>query len=103
MKYLQDGVADAGTWTRASFGGRQDVLEEAVGLCRRTLATAKVKIGSMDVVSWLLARLDHDGVRARVLQQWGSTNTQHHAITRLFIMRRAIDNMAGGNMAPSQQ
>ena len=39
MKY---GVAEAGT--QASFGGHQDLLEEAVGLYRRTLATAKQKI-----------------------------------------------------------
>ena len=105
MKYLQDSVAEAGTWTRAFFGGHQDLLEEAVGLYRRTLATAKAKIGFMDVVPWLLAGLDHDGVRARVLQQWESTPpAQHHAITRLYLMRgtdlrRAIDDMAGGNMA----
>ena len=60
----------------------------------------------MDVVPWLFATLDHDGVRARVLQQWESTPpAQHHAITRLFLMpgtdlRRAIDDMAEGNMAP---
>ena len=105
-KCLQDGVAEAGTWTRASFGGHQDLLEEAVGLYRRTLATAKAKFGFMDVVPWLFAGLDHDGVRARNLQQRESTPpAQHHAITRLFLipatdLRRAIDDMAGGNMAP---
>ena len=31
MKYFQDGVVEAGMWTRASFGGHQDLLEEAVG------------------------------------------------------------------------
>ena len=105
-KCLQDGVAETGTWTRASFGGHQDLLEEAVGLYRRTLSTAKAKFGFMDVVPWLFARLDHYGVRARVFQQWESTPlAQHHAITRLFFipgtdLRRAIDDMAGGNMAP---
>ena len=100
MKYLQDGVAEAGTWTRASFGGHQDLLEEAVGLYRLTLATAKAKIGFMDVVPWLLARLDHDGVRACVLQPWELTPlAQHRAITRLFLtpgtdLRRTIDDMA---------
>ena len=105
MKYLQDSIAEAGTWIRAFFGGHQDLLEEAVGLYRRTLATAKAKIGFMDVVPWLLARLDHGGVRARVLQQRESTPlARHHAITRLYFMpgtdlRRAIDDMTGGNMA----
>ena len=32
MKHLQDGVVELGTWTRASFGGHQDLVEEAVGL-----------------------------------------------------------------------
>ena len=102
----RDDVAEAGTWTRASFGCHEDLLEEAVSLCRRTPTTAKAKIGFMDVVQWLLARLDHDGVRARVLRQWESTApAQHHAITRFFLMpgtdlRRTIDDMAGGNMAP---
>ena len=45
--------------------GHQDLLEEAVGLYCRTLATAKPKIGFMDVVPWLLARLDLDGTCSR--------------------------------------
>ena len=39
MKYLQDGVAEAGTWTRASVGGHQDLLKVSVGLPRRKSAS----------------------------------------------------------------
>ena len=73
MKYLQDGVAEAGTWTRASFGGHQDLLV-AVGLYRRTLATAKAKIGFMDVVPWLLARLDHRHLLLIAMPSRGSSS-----------------------------
>ena len=44
MKY---GVTEAGT--QASSGGHQDLLEEAVGLYRRALATAKQKTSA----SWM--------------------------------------------------
>ena len=104
MKYLQDGVAEAGTWTRTSFGGEQDLLEEAVGLYRRTVATAKEKSAS-----WMWCRdfSPDSTTMVRVLARFNRHLPQHHAITRLFFMlgkdlRRAVDDMAGCSMAPRQ-
>ena len=105
MKYLQDGVAEAGTWTRASFGGHQDWLEELSACTVGHWPQPRRKSAS-----WIWYRgFSPDSttmVYARVLQQWESTPpAQHHAITRLFLMpgtdlRRAIDDMAGGTIAP---
>ena len=89
------------------LGASDAFRKDALGVCRRSLAVAKDKLSFLEVVPYLFASLDREGVRGRVIQQWLSVPVDHHhPLTRAFMLpggpRDAIDRMNddGTGMSP---
>lgn len=111
VQILDAGLADANDWLVARFGGDVDLWREGQGVVRFTVALAKEKIGHLDKVPYLLARLSEPGIRDRCLEQFQrAAPSEHHRVTRWFVdpdhaqsLRQDIENMSadGSNMSPA--
>ena len=90
MSVLREGLAVANSWTVAQFDGALDLWRESQGGVRFAFVLGQEKIGYLDVIPHLLARLDCPGVRQRCVQQWEALAPDRHSLVSREFMAMAI-------------
>ena len=110
MSVLREGLAVANSWTVAQFEGALDLWRDSQGCVRFAFVLGEEKIGYLDVIPHLLARLDCPGVRQRCVQQWEALAPDRHSlVSREFMdpahpmgLRQQVDAMddEGQNIGP---
>ena len=98
---LNAAMQDADTWTESMFPDRAH-LQAAQGVVRSTFGLCMRKCEYLDRLPFLLARLGHDSVKARVLAQFAEADvSEHHAVTLHFLLpgselRQQLDELPEG-------
>ena len=83
---LRSLLESANRWTSADFGSDELLFHQCVACVRALHRYAMLKIGFLDVIPWLLARLDQPGVAARALEQYQSApRISHHRVSHEFL------------------
>ena len=107
--HLDSGLRHTNDMTAGRFRGDYKLLSQAQGCVRMVHALGLEKLQLRDQVPYLVARLRQPGVRARVVQQWGSASPEsHHRLTRKICqpggdLRAHLDAVTedGRNLSPS--
>ena len=81
-EFLQ-GIAN---WTAARFNGDMSMAYATHACIRYAFALGTEKIGYLNTLPWLLARLEQPGVRALCVEQWASVDPSKHHPSSVKIM-----------------
>lgn len=111
MGKLRLGLEESTRWTPEYFLGCRRTSAEVQGTARAAFAVARRKLQYLDRIPWLFVRLAEPGVRARVIEQYDSTDIGHHHRLSVFLCKHGSENRRrvmeicddGTNVHPSIQ
>jgi len=92
MSELRSAMDEANQWEQNFWGGSQEDWREMVASVRGLFLLASRKLGHLNELPYLLARLEQPGVAARVRDLWVARQAaDHHRVTRRFMTKFAAD------------
>jgi len=103
---MSEGLEIANSWTAMDFNSDVSLWQNVVGTVRKSYLLGLEKSHFLNLVPWLFARIEEEGVKLEIETQWSSTAPEnHHEVTREIMtegsmMRLCFDNWDVGEEMP---